>query len=179
MGFNYSLLRLCTVLATCLLFLACEPEQDTVFTRLDPSATGVSFVNTTGENDSFNILTNEYIYNGGGVGIGDFNQDGRPDLFFAGSENENELYLNRGDWQFDNISEQAGIGGGRTWNNGVTVVDVNNDGLDDIYVCATLKDDPARRKNQLYLNQGKNEDGIPTFEDVSEAYGLASTGHNT
>ncbi len=179
MGQQALTLRQILVLSTCLLVYACQPADTTVFTRMAPATTGVSFVNTTGENDSFNILTNEYIYNGGGVGIGDFDQDGRPDIFFAGSENENELYLNRGDWKFENVSAVAGIGGGRTWNNGVTVVDVNGDGLDDLYVCATLKDDPARRKNQLYLNQGNNADGIPVFTDVSEAYGLASTGHNT
>lgn len=153
----------------------CE-QQTEVFTRLEMDQTGVSFTNSTGESDSFNILTNEYIYNGGGVGIGDFDHDGQPDLFFSGSDNENELYLNRGDWKFDNVSKVAGIGGGERWNNGVTVVDVNSDGLDDIYVCSTLK---GSRANQLFLNQGNNPEGIPTFTDVAQEMGIADTTHNT
>lgn len=161
----------CSILA----FTACE-QKTTVFTRLDANQTGVTFTNTTGESDSFNILTNEYIYNGGGVGVGDFDQDGREDLFFSGSNNENELYLNRGDWKFENISEAAGIGGGNRWNNGVTVVDVNGDGLDDIYVCATLREN---RANQLFLNRGNNAGGIPTFTDAAPAMGIADTTHNT
>ncbi|MFK8163736.1 MAG: VCBS repeat-containing protein [Lewinella sp.] len=159
-----------------LLLCACQPGTDTVFTRLSPDKTGIEFVNLTGENDSFNILTNEYIYNGGGVGIGDFNADGQPDVFFSGSENENELYLNRGNWKFENISDAAGIGGEDRWNNGVTIVDVNNDGLDDIYVCATLRDN---RSNQLFVNQGNGGDGIPTFVDMAPTYGIADPGHNT
>lgn len=177
MGFSQNRILLFTLLS--LLLAGCRQEPDTVFTRLDPGNTGITFVNQTGESDSFNILTNEYIYNGGGVGMGDFDGDGRTDIFFSGSAAENELYLNRGDWKFDNVSEIAGIGGGARWNNGVTIVDVNDDGLDDIYVCATLNKDPANRANQLFLNQGNNADGIPTFVDAAPEYGIANTGHNT
>ena len=170
-----SCLRTAVFAALLVLIFSCEREA-TVFTRLEAEQTGVTFVNTTGENDSFNILTNEYIYNGGGVGIGDFDRDGREDLFFSGSDKENELYLNRGDWTFENVSAVAGIGGGARWNNGVTVVDVNDDGLADIYVCATLR---GNRANQLFLNKGNNADGIPTFEDVAPSMGIADTSHNT
>jgi hypothetical protein len=169
------MLRILFLLLVALVISSCD-QKSTVFSRLEADQTGVTFVNTTGENDSFNILTNEYIYNGGGVGIGDFDRDGQPDLFFSGSNNENELYLNRGDWKFENISDAAGIGGGDRWNNGVTVVDVNNDGLEDIYVCSTLR---GSRANQLYLNQGNDDNGIPKFKDAASEMGIADTGHNT
>ena len=163
-----------------LLLAACGPaEPEGLFTRLDTEATGVDFVNRTGENDSFNILTNEYIYNGGGVGIGDFDADGRPDLFFTGCDVPNRMYLNRGDFAFEDVSEAAGIGGGGRWNNGVTVVDVNGDGLDDVYVCASTREEAALRANQLFINQGAGEDGVPTFSDLAPAMGIADTSHNT
>ncbi|MEM9260809.1 MAG: VCBS repeat-containing protein, partial [Bacteroidota bacterium] len=168
-------LLLCFIAALC----TCDRAPMTVFTRLAPRETGVDFTNQTGESDSFNILTNEYIYNGGGVGIGDFNQDGLSDLFFTGCATENRLYLNRGDLRFEDATEVAGIGGGDRWNNGVTVVDVNGDGLEDIYVCATTKEEAALRANQLFLNQGPNADGLPTFIDLAPEYGIADTTHNT
>ena len=170
------------LIVAALLFGACGNESTdvrSVFTRLEPSHTGIEFTNLTGENDSFNILTHEYIYNGGGVGVGDFDANGLPDLFFTGCDTPNELYLNRGDLQFENVSVAAGIGGGTRWNNGVTVVDVNNDGLLDIYVCATTRYDPADRANQLFLHQGLDERGIPVFKDVAPTYGIADTSHNT
>lgn len=166
-----------------ILLCTCDRAQNsssgTVFTRLDQATTGISFTNQTGESDSFNILTNEYIYNGGGVGIGDFDQDGRPDAFFTGCDTENQLYLNRGDWQFEDVSAAAGIGGGDRWNNGVTVADVNNDGLDDVYVCSTTREFATGRANQLFINQGNNPDGIPTFKDMAPDWGIADTSHNT
>ena len=154
-------------------------DAETVFTRLAPETTGIGFTNETGESDSFNILTNEYIYNGGGVGVGDFDGDGLPDVFFTGCATENKLYLNRGDWQFDDVTQSAGVGGGTRWNNGVTVADVNNDGLDDLYVCATTREDASDRANQLYINQGNDATGTPTFTDMAPAWGIADTSHNT
>ena len=173
--------RLAALLPLLLMMTGCQPEEPapTTFTRLPPDRTGITFTNRTGESDSFNILTHEYIYNGGGVGVGDFDADGLPDLFFTGCDTPNELYLNRGDFHFDNISEAAGIGGGERWNNGVTVVDVNNDGWQDVYVCATTRQGPADRANQLFLHQGLDERGVPTFKDVAPDYGIADTAHNT
>ncbi|WP_116106623.1 FG-GAP repeat domain-containing protein [Lewinella sp. IMCC34191] len=163
-----------------MLLLACGPERDApLFTRLEAERTGVDFVNRTGESDSFNILTNEYIYNGGGVGVGDFDADGRPDLFFTGCNVPNRMYLNTGDWAFTDVTETAGVGGGDRWNNGVTVVDVNGDGLDDVYVCSSTREEASGRANQLFLNQGNNSDGVPTFVDAAPEMGIADTSHNT
>ena len=176
-------LLLTTTLLTVLLTTACSDGIDggdgQVFTRLPSERTGIDFVNTTGENDTFNILTNEYIYNGGGVGVGDFDGNGLPDLFFTGCANENQLYLNQGNFQFTDITTAAGVGGGTRWNNGVTVADVNDDGLPDVYVCATTKPGTSDRANQLFINRGTNDQGIPTFEDLAPAYGIADTSHNT
>ncbi|PPK85234.1 VCBS repeat protein [Neolewinella xylanilytica] len=173
-GGQYLLLLLVVLLT------GCGPEgEPKLFTRLEASDTGIDFVNRTGESDTFNILTNEYIYNGGGVGIGDFDADGRPDVFFTGCDVPNRLYLNRGEMTFEDVTETAGVGGGERWNNGVTVVDVNSDGRDDIYVCATIRDKGADRANQLFLNQGNNADGTPTFQDVAPEMGIADTSHNT
>ena len=163
-----------------LLLQACDSERaPTLFTRLESGDTGVDFVNRTGENDSFNILTNEYIYNGGGVGIGDFDGDGLPDIFFSGCDVANRLYLNQGDLRFEDVTELAGIGGGERWNNGVTVADVNDDGLDDIYVCATTREVAGGRANQLFINQGPGPDGVPRFADHAPQMGIADTSHNT
>ena len=170
-------LLLATFLCTC--DRAPKSAADTVFTRLEQGTTGIDFINQTGESDSFNILTNEYIYNGGGVGIGDFDQDGRPDAFFTGCATENKLYLNRGEWKFEDVTQTAGVGGGKRWNNGVTVADVNNDGLDDIYVCASTREAAAERANQLFINQGPDANGLPVFSDMAPAWGVADTSHNT
>ena len=165
---------------TCCVFSCQDSASDasTVFTRLSPDVTGIDFRNETGENDSFNILTHEYIYNGGGVGIGDFNNDGNPDIFFTGADTENRLYLNQTGWKFKDITAEAGVGGGDRWNNGVTIVDVNQDGFDDIYVCATTREDGKLRANQLFLNDGRGA-GVLTFRDVAPEYGIADTSHNT
>lgn len=112
------------------------------------------------------------IYNGGGVGIGDFNNDGLPDIFFTGNMVSCKLYLNKGRFQFEDITEKAGVDGMGRWARGVSVVDINNDGLMDIYICNTIYKDPLRRRNILYVNQGLDKDGIPHFKDMAAEYGL-------
>src|ERR1700710_2472932 len=103
------------------------------FTMLPASETGVDFKNTITENDSLNMFTNEYTYMGGGVGIGDFNNDGLPDIFFAGNQVSSQLYLNKGNLQFENITQKAGVAT-TSWCTGVSVIDINNDGWADVYV---------------------------------------------
>ena len=123
------------------------------------------FTNTITENDTLNILKEEYIYNGGGVGIGDFNNDGLSDIYFTGNMVDNALYLNQGQMQFQDITAEAQVAGENQWCSGVAVVDINQDGWLDIYVSATMYKDSTRRQNLLYINQGLNEHNIPTFTE--------------
>src|SRR5882762_5579062 len=122
------------------------------FTLLPPSGTGIGFNNTIVENDSVNMFVNEYTYMGGGVGIGDFNKDGLPDIFFAGNQVSSGLYLNKGDMHFEDITQKAGLATD-AWCTGVSVVDINNDGWPDIYICVSGKVPGTRRKNLLFINQ--------------------------
>ena len=119
------------------------------------------------------------IYNGGGVGIGDFNRDGLPDIYFTGNTVSNKLYLNKGDFKFDDVTSAAGVGGEGEWCRGVAVVDINNDGWPDIYVCVTIKSNPQQRRNLLYINQGLDKDGIPHFKEMAREYGLGDTLYST
>src|SRR6478735_7660000 len=127
------------VLAACILFLVSCSKSKSLFQRIDASASGISFQNTIVENDSVNPIDLEFLYNGGGVAVGDFNNDGLQDLYFTASEVSNKLYLNKGDFKFQDVTNEAHVSGEARWCNGATVADVNNDGLLDIYVCATIK----------------------------------------
>lgn len=154
-------------------------QNKTLFKLLPASQTGINFKNQLFENDTLNILNQANIYNGGGVGVGDFNRDGLMDVYFAGNMVSNKLYLNKGSLKFQDITDVANVGGEGRWCTGVSVVDINNDGWPDIYVCASFRSDPKLRTNLLYINQGLNKDGVPTFKESAEAYGLADTGFST
>ena len=154
-------------------------NNSTLFKLLPAPQTGIDFKNQLFENDSLNILNQANIYNGGGVGIGDFNKDGLMDVYFAGNMVPNKLYLNKGSLKFNDITNAAGVGGEGRWCTGVSVVDINADGWPDIYVCASFRSDTKLRTNLLYINQGLNKEGIPTFKESAEAYGLADTGFST
>lgn len=156
------------------IFSACN-NHHTLFKQLSSAETGITFNNTIVENDSINPLDLEFLYNGGGVAVGDFNKDSLPDLYFTASVTSNKLYLNKGKLTFTDVTEKAGVNGAGRWCNAASVVDVNNDGYDDIYVCATIKQPGTRRKNLLYVNQGNGSDGIPTFKEMAADYGLADT----
>ena len=162
----------------CLIFVlavslvcACN-HTPTLFERISSSHSGITFNNTITENDTINPLDVVNIYNGGGVGIGDFNKDGLPDIFFGGNMVASKLYLNKGHFQFEDITEKAGVTGMGRWARGISVVDINNDGLPDIYICNTIYRDSLRRRNILYVNQGIDKDGIPHFKDMAAEYGL-------
>ena len=168
---------LLSLLLLCILF-SCNSKK-ALFTQLSADKTAITFSNRITENDSINILENEYVYNGGGVAISDFNNDGLQDIYFTGNMVSNKLYLNKGDMQFEDITEASGVNGAGRWCSGVAVVDINADGLQDIYVCATLKNNPADRKNLLYINKGMNKNGIPEFKEMAAEYGIADTTHST
>ncbi|NJB86627.1 hypothetical protein GGR26_002404 [Lewinella marina] len=162
----------------------CRDESSSaLFQRIDPAKSGLTFANRITENDTFNILDFEYVYNGGGVGAADFNGDGLTDLYFTGNTTENKLFLNLGDMRFQDVTELAGVSGRGRWCSGIAVTDINADGLPDLYVSATIYEPGSRRANLLYLNEGStvNEDGlaIPQFREVAASCGIADTSHTT
>jgi hypothetical protein len=165
---------LCRLIPLGLLLVGCHAKQK-LFEKISSSSSGIHFINEITENDSINPLDLEYMYNGGGVAVGDFNNDGLQDLYFTGNMVGNRLYLNKGNFTFQDVTAVAKVAGEGCWCYGVTVVDINNDGLPDIYVCTTIKKDPAQRKNLLYINQGMDKNGIPVFKEMAAEYGLADT----
>ncbi|KAA5549138.1 VCBS repeat-containing protein [Adhaeribacter rhizoryzae] len=153
-------------------------KEETLFTLLPPTATKVTFANNIAESDSFNILTFTYIYNGGGVAVGDVNNDGLQDLYFSGNMVSSKLYLNKGYFKFEDITAVAGVGT-KVWATGVTMVDINQDGQLDIYVCTVNPVGSAQTPNLLFINQGSGKDGTPAFKEMAQAYGLDDTGYST
>src|ERR1700749_2089386 len=161
------------------LFLIYSCKKATLFEQIPSSHSGVHFNNLVVENDTINPLDKLNIYNGGGVGVGDFNGDGLQDIYFIGNTVSNKLYLNKGNMQFDDVTDKAGVRGSGGWGRGVAVVDINNDGWPDIYVCYTLLNNSAKRRNLLYINQGPDKDGVPHFKEMAKEYGLDATVHST
>lgn len=147
-------------------------DQSTLFEKITSSHSGIHFNNTITETDSVNPMNVVNIYNGGGVGIGDFNNDGLQDIYFTGNQVPSKLYLNKGDFEFEDVTSKAGAEGLGRWARGVSLVDINNDGLLDIYICNTIDKDVQKRQNILYVNQGIDKEGKPHFADMAAAYGL-------
>jgi enediyne biosynthesis protein E4 len=160
-----------------LLLWGCKPSNQSLFSLLDADNTGLNFNNRITENDSLNVLQFEYIYNGGGVGVGDFDEDGRVDVFFAGNQVSSKLFLNKGNLQFKDVTREAGVGTG-SWCTGVAVVDVNMDGRLDIYISTVHPKRGQTSPNLLFLNQGV-QNGVPVFKEVAEMVGLADLGFST
>ncbi len=150
-----------------------------LFSLLPAAKTGVYFNNKITESDTINILNQANIYNGGGIGMADFNKDGLVDMYFAGNMVSNKMYLNKGGLKFDDITDIAGVTGDGHWCTGVTIVDINADGWPDIFVCASFSKDPVKRTNLLYINKGLDNNGIPMFKEEAAAYGLADTTFST
>ena len=151
--------------------LSCN-NKPVLFKQISSFHSGIKFNNTIIENDSINPIDVVNIYNGGGVGIGDFNNDGLQDIYFTGNMVPNKLYINRGNFKFDDVTRVANATGSGRWARGVSVADINNDGLMDIYICNTIYKDSLRRQNILYINQGVDKEGIPHFKDMAAEYGL-------
>lgn len=158
------------------LLFSCSKTEDTLFESLPSSVTGIDFVNRSLERKDFNIFNYRNFYNGGGVAIGDINNDGLSDIFVTSNFEDNKLYLNKGKMTFEDITVKAGIVGKKFWSTGATFADVNGDGLMDIYVCNSGSRD--QRGNQLYINQGiKN--GIPSYKEKAKEAGLEDGGFST
>jgi len=162
------------------LLIACQSpkEESTLFELVTSGQSGITFNNALEINEEFNILDFDYIYNGGGVAIGDFNNDGLPDIFFTGNMVSCKLYLNKGNLEFTDVSQTANIETS-SWAEGVTLVDINHDGLLDIYVSVSNRDENSPDPNLLFVNQGVDSEGIPIFKEMAEAYGVDDRGYNT
>ncbi|MFD2573103.1 VCBS repeat-containing protein [Spirosoma soli] len=171
--------RLCICIVFGWIVCSCQFTQNPLFSLLPAEETGITFANRITDNDSMSILDVEYFYNGGGVALGDFNNDGRTDVFFSGNQVTNRLYLNKGDFKFTDITQTAGVGGGGKWCSGIALVDINNDGWLDIYVGATLSKIASQRENLLYVNQGAQNGQPPVFREMAKEYGIADDSHTT
>lgn len=162
----------------CLLIVCSCSRRDGMFVRKPASHTGIDFNNKVIENDSINPIDLEFLYNGGGVAAADFNNDGLTDLYFTASTVSNKLYLNKGDLKFTDVTEAAKVTGEGRWANAASVVDINNDGLQDIYVSNSIHSDVQQRKDLLYINQGMNSEGVPVFRNMAEEYGIVDTSYS-
>jgi len=157
-----------------ILLVSCNDRSTQRYESLSPDQTGISFANNLIYSDTLSVLDFEYLFNGGGVAVGDINNDGLQDIYFTGNMTSGKLYLNLGNWKFEDITEKAGITTS-VWENGVTMVDINQDGFKDIFVAVagTRKTPEEKRRNLLFINNGNN-----TFTEAALQYGLEGTGHN-
>ncbi len=160
-------------------FFSCSKKEEKRFSKLSSKTTGITFINELKDTPSLNILTYLYYYNGAGVAAADFNNDGLVDLYFTSNQNADRLYINRGDFKFEEVTAAAGIDNSDNWTTGVTHVDINGDGLLDIYVCRVGNYQSLSGKNLLYLNQGINDEGIPFFREEASKFGLDFSGFST
>jgi hypothetical protein len=169
------------ILSVFSLFTSCR-KADTLFTVLSPAETNVQFQNTLKDQKAFGILYYLYYYNGGGVSVGDVNNDGLPDIYFtANSHAGNKLYINKGNFKFQDITVNAGVAGTSDWCTGTTMADVNGDGLLDIYVSAVNIKGKIKGHNELFINNGpsKTAPGEVTFTESAAQYGLDFSGFTT
>ncbi len=173
----YPIVALVAVLASC---ISCNPGktgEDRLFTKLSSRETNITFRNTLTETDTFNYFLYPYMYMGGGVSVGDFNNDSLTDIYFTGNMVSNRLYLNMGNLKFKDVTEISGTGGDNRWMLGSTICDINEDGLPDIYVSVSGIDDNCR--NLLFVNQGNNAGGIPLFREEAARYGIDDNGKSS
>ena len=157
---------------------SCERPPEHRLQLLPSRATGIDFANQLAEDDTTNILYNEYLYNGSGVGVGDFDRNGLPDLFFGGNMVSSRLYLQRSAWVFEDVTERVGLMTD-SWISGINVGDVNGDGWEDLYLTALNPDGDLDAPNLLYLNQGTDADGQLSFREVAAEYGLDNPAYST
>jgi hypothetical protein len=158
--------------------ISCDPStvpaKPALFTPLTPQETGISFINVNAEDVNRNILQYEYFYNGGGVGLGDINNDGLVDIYFSSNQGENKLYLNKGNLVFEDITKKAGVAAANGWKTGIAMADINADGYLDIYISRSGSLKPEGRENTLFIN---NKD--LTFTEQAKAYGLNDDSYST
>ncbi|MCG8309412.1 MAG: FG-GAP-like repeat-containing protein [Cytophagales bacterium] len=156
-------------------WFACEEKTQTLFSRISPKQSGVMFSNVIESSNDFNIFSYRNFYNGGGVAIGDINNDDLPDVYLISNMESNKLYLNKGDLKFEDITDKANTGGTKAWSTGVVFIDINSDGFLDIYVCnAGYQPSKSNQENELFINNGDL-----TFIEKAEEYGLNHDGYTT
>jgi len=171
------LLALPALVLVLVLMMGCQTQPTaphTLFSLLKSEQTGIDFNNKLSYDEAFNIFTYRNYYTGGGVAVGDINNDGLPDIFFTGNQVDNRLYLNKGNFQFEDITSKAGITKSGKWSTGVAMADVNGDGFLDIYVCSSGMVKVDTRPNQLFINNGNG-----TFTDKAKEYGIQDGGYST
>ena len=154
---------------------ACNDESgDKLFTKVSASKSNINFKNLLVEDEQFNVLNYPYFYNGGGVAVGDINNDGLADIFFTGNMVKNRLYLNKGNFEFEDITEKSTVADKQGWCTGATMADVNADGWLDIYVCRSADFNASKRTNLLFINNHDN-----TFTEQAKQYGIDDNGYST
>jgi len=156
-----------------------KKESLPIFEALSSRSTGINFTNKLTPTPQFNMFKYMYFYNGAGVGVGDFNNDGLSDIFFSSNQGENKLYLNEGGMKFKDVTNLAKIPQDGGWSTGVSVVDINNDGQLDIYVCRVGNYETLQSKNQFLICKGKDSNGIPYYENEATKMGLDFSGFST
>ncbi len=156
-----------------------DTAADRCFTLLPATATGIDFENRLEFDPEFNVYRYRNYYNGGGVAIGDVNNDGLMDIYLTANMSDNRLYLNKGNLKFEDITDRAKVKGSRKWSTGVTMADVNGDGWLDIYVCHSGDLQGRGMENELFINRGNSEGGVPVFEESAAQYHLDDRGYGT
>lgn len=171
---NYT--RLTLIMLTILFTFSCqhgnEEEEESLFISLDAKSLGIDFENSLTYTEDFNVYLYRSFYNGAGTGLADFNNDGYLDLFFNGNMVDNALYLGDGNFNFKDVTAISGVGSPNSWSTGVSIIDINQNGRLDIYVCKSGKPDDQNRRNELFINMGNDENGIPIFKESAAEYGL-------
>jgi enediyne biosynthesis protein E4 len=170
--------RLLPILLVCFA-VACRQQEKKLFEKIAPADCGIEFLNTITEDKAHNVFTYQYYYNGNGVAVGDVNNDGLTDVFFTGNQTPSKLFLNKGNFKFEDITAKAGVAGKDAWRTGANMVDVNGDGLLDIFVCYSGFGTEQDRAKQLFINNGPGKDGIPSFTEKAAAYGVDAPGTYT
>ena len=171
---TFSKKKILIFIFTTIFLLGCNPSDKKLFTKLSSYKTGIKFKNLLKETDEFNVLTYGYLYNGGGIAIGDVNNDGLEDIYFTGNMVASRLYINQGDLEFKEVAKEAGVDAPGLWNTGTTMVDINGDGWLDIFVCRSAAKNPLFRKNLVFLNNGDM-----TFTESAGLLGINDTGYTT
>ncbi len=167
------------LLATALCFSCKKGGGNTaLFEKIAPEQSGIHFANKVENSNKFNIFNYRNFYNGGGVAIGDINNDGLPDVYLTANMGDNKLYLNKGNFQFEDITEKAGVAGGKAWSTGVVMVDINADGWLDLYVCNAGYIEGDTHENELFINNG-GQSSTPSFTEKAAEYGLNESGYTT